>query len=109
MSLLELHTTEAVDMCMYDEDMSMLNRRTHILLDDDRYARLEQHARAAGQSVAAVIRDAIDEKLAAGELSRERRAAGRWLLAQPLPSEPEPDWAELKRELADGSGDAPGS
>jgi plasmid stability protein len=96
-------------MHMYDEDMSMLNRRTQILLDEERYARLERRARQTGRSVAAVIREAIDDALLEEELAGQRRAAGRWLLDQPLPTDPEPDWSETKRELHDRAGDAPGA
>jgi predicted transcriptional regulator len=78
----------------------MLMRRRQLLLDEDRYRRLERRARSSGQSVAAVIREAIDEKL---EADRElaRHEAGAWLLAQPSPAAPEPDWVTAKREILD--------
>jgi hypothetical protein len=84
--------------------MHMLNRRTQILLDEDRYQRLERRARERGQSVAAVIRKAIDEQLEADDQDLARREAGAWLLSQPIPSVPEPDWADAKREMLDGWG-----
>ena len=43
--------------------MAGLNRRVHVLLDDDRLERLRQHAEASGSSVGAVVRDAIDREL----------------------------------------------
>jgi hypothetical protein len=89
--------------------MHMLNRRTQLLLDDARYARLDRRAHATGQSVAAVIREAIDDKLAAETAGAARRAAGDWLLAQSLPAAPEPDWAETKRQMLDDAGAAPAS
>lgn len=87
--------------------MSMLNRRTQILLDEERYARLERAAQASGRSVAAVIRDAIDAKLADDEATRRRHEAANWLLAQPLPADDEPDWAVLKAEMLDDFGASP--
>jgi predicted transcriptional regulator len=86
--------------------MCMLSRRTQLLLDDERYARLSRRARATGQSVAAVIREAIDDKLAADAAGPSRHEAGAWLLAQPLPAAPEPDWADAKREMLDDAGAA---
>ncbi len=86
--------------------MHMLNRRTQLLLDEDRYQRLDRRARHTGQSVAAVIREAIDEKLEAGA-EAARRDAGTWLLSQPIPDTPEPDWAESKRAMLDAAGDTP--
>lgn len=86
---------------------NMLHRRTQVLLDDDRYARLELTARASGRSVGAVIRDAIDAKFARDDLSQRRRGAADLLLAQPLPLDPEPDWAVVKAEMLDGFGAPP--
>jgi len=86
--------------------MRMLSRRTQLLLDDDRYAKLDRRARATGQSVAAVIREAIDDKLAADAEGPSQHEAGAWLLAQPLPTAPEPDWADAKREMLDDAGSA---
>lgn len=40
--------------------MHMLNRRTQVLLDEERYQRLQQRARESDRSVGAVIREAID-------------------------------------------------
>jgi predicted transcriptional regulator len=94
-------------MSVYAGSMSGLSRRMQILLDDERHARLEQAARESGRSVAAVIRDAIDAKLASDDAARRRRGAAEWLLAQPLPEEPEPDWAITKAEMRDGFGALP--
>jgi hypothetical protein len=87
--------------------MHMLTRRTQLLLDEDRYRRLERRARGTGQSVAAVIREAIDEKLEADDREPARREAGAWLLSQSTPSAPEPDWATAKREMLDAWGGPP--
>lgn len=85
----------------------MLNRRTQLLLDDERYERLGRRARATGQSVAAVIREAIDAKLAEGDEATARRAAGAWLLSQPISNAPEPDWSVSKQVMLDAAGVAP--
>lgn len=61
--------------------MSMLTRRLQVLLDDDRYRRLESAARRRRVSVATVVRDAIDRDLGSPELARG--AAGRRFLAAP--------------------------
>lgn len=87
--------------------MNALSRRTQILLDDERYSRLERAARESGRSVAAVIREAIDAKLADDDLAQRRRGAGDWLLAQPMPEGSEPEWAVAKGEMLDAWGDLP--
>jgi len=73
----------------------MLERRLQILLDDGRYRRVAAAARERKTSVAAVIRDAIDQALPV-DLERKRRAAQELLAAEPIPV---PDIDELKREL----------
>jgi hypothetical protein len=61
--------------------MSMLNRRLQVLLDDERYRRLEAAARRRRVSVATVVRDAIDRDL--GSPAMQRAAAGRRFLEAP--------------------------
>lgn len=51
--------------------MPGLTRRTQLLLDEERYARLERRAAASDRSVAALIRDAIDLTYPERTLSRE--------------------------------------
>lgn len=77
-----------------------LTRRTQLLLDEGRYLRLAARAQESGRSVASIIREAIDEKLA-GDIDLRRRAeAGRMLLeAAPPPGDREPDWEDAKREM----------
>ena len=71
-----------------------------VLVDDERFERLEAEAAARRTSVAAVVRAAIDEHLASGQVTRAE--AARRLLAQfDDGGEPEPDWAESKQELLD--------
>jgi predicted DNA-binding protein len=76
--------------------MSMLTRRVQILIDEERYARLEETARSTNRSVAALIREAID-RLYAGDARERRRAADEILAAEPM--EVPATVEELKREL----------
>lgn len=82
------------------QTVASLTRRTQILLDEQRYRRLEREAAGAGTSVAALIRDAIDRTYPDDEPDRARAAAEflREARADPQPVE---DWAELKREVRD--------
>ena len=73
-----------------------LDHRFQLLLDAERYDRLSAAARTRGTSVAAVIRDAIDEALAV-DLEGKRRAADALLAAEPIPV-PE-TFEELKAEI----------
>jgi hypothetical protein len=81
--------------------MSVLSRRTQLLLGDERRRRLDSEARRTGRSVASLIREAIDLRFGAGEQAERRRAAADLLLAAPRPSDPEPDWADVERQLRD--------
>jgi hypothetical protein len=83
--------------------MAQLTRRTQILLDEERYRRLEERASETGRSVASLIRDAIDAQLDQDDEAARRQEAGRWLLAQPPPGryEREPDWEDVKNDLYD--------
>jgi hypothetical protein len=57
----------------------MLTHRLQLLLDDERYERVQALARQRGTSVATIIREAIDRGLPATQ--RRRAAAGRRILA----------------------------
>ena len=78
--------------------MPELSRRTHVLLDEDRYRRLERRAQDTGASVGALIREAIDV-VYPGVPTDRQRAAERFLAAEPI--DWGGDWPELKRELLD--------
>lgn len=52
----------------------MLTRRTQLLLDEERYARLERRAAATNRSVGAVIREAIDRAFPSEEMTRAQAA-----------------------------------
>jgi len=80
--------------------MPSLTRRTQLLLDEERYGRLEQRAAETGRSIAAVIRDAIDETLAHDDVGARRREAAADLLAADPPAYPrEPNWDVVKHGL----------
>ncbi|HEV2819399.1 MAG TPA: hypothetical protein VGW11_02730 [Solirubrobacteraceae bacterium] len=82
--------------------MSVLTRRTQILLDEDRHRRLEDEASKTGRSVASIIREAIDLRLGASDRARRRLEAGHRLLASPRPGDDrEPDWEAVKSDLYD--------
>jgi len=81
--------------------MRILDRRLQILLDDGRYRRVATAARERKTSVAAIIREAIDQALPV-ELDRRRRAANELLAAEPVPV-PE-TVEELKAEIRAGRG-----
>jgi len=79
-----------------------LTRRTQILLDEDRYRRLEQHSDETGASIAALIRDAIDEAYPSVSIDRARAAAEflRDAQANPDPG-PAEDWEVVKERMLD--------
>jgi hypothetical protein len=75
--------------------MSMLDRRLQILIDEERWSRLEDEASRRKVSVSTLVREAIDERYPGRD--QERRAALRSLLdAEPMPA---PEVDELRREL----------
>lgn len=78
--------------------MGELNRRVHVLLDDDRLERLKNRAEVTGASVGAVVREAIDHELERSDRARALAALESFLAAPPVPvGTPE----ELERELAE--------
>jgi hypothetical protein len=78
--------------------MPSLTRRTQLLLDDDLHRRLREIAVQRGISLGALIREAIDEKLAGMHDSRSR-AFAKLLEAEPMPVD---DWPVMKREIIEG-------
>lgn len=72
-----------------------LDRRLQILIDDARYHRLVAAARERRTSVAAVIRDAIDQAVPQ-DLDAKRAAWRAISEAEPMPV---PDPEELRAEL----------
>lgn len=66
-----------------------MTRRLQLLLDEERYQRVAAKAKRERLSVAAVIRDAIDESLGEEDATAKRRKA--WARIQELDKEPF-DW-----------------
>jgi hypothetical protein len=83
--------------------MSTLSHRTQLLLDDERHRLLEQEARRTGRSIASLVREAIDVRYESARRDAGRSRAAAVLLRAPRPSDPEPDWAEVERELLDSA------
>jgi hypothetical protein len=81
---------------MYHVHMGHLNRRVHVLLDDDRLRRLQERAATSGSSVGALIRSAIDRELESAADSAAVAALESFLAAPSFPiGTPE----EIDREL----------
>ena len=78
--------------------MPTLTRRTQLLLDDDLHQRLRNIAAERGISLGALIREAIDEKLARGQQTRSE-AFTELLAAPPMPVD---DWPVMKQEIVEG-------
>jgi hypothetical protein len=70
-----------------------------VLLDEERYRRLQERAIKQQRPVAALVRDAID--LAFPGQPTARRAAGEGLLG--LPPMPVEDWNVMKQEILDAT------
>jgi len=81
--------------CMH---MSRLTRRTQVLLDDERYARLERRADETNRSIGALVRDAID--VAYPERGPGRKDAFELLRNSPPADHGSPE--EIKREILSG-------
>ena len=79
--------------------MSALERRLQLLLDQERYDRLAARAQSQNCSVAAVIREAIDQLFAGHDLD-DQAAAAAALLALPLSGQPGTGPSELKAAYA---------
>lgn len=67
-----------------------------ILLDDERYRRLEREAQESGRSVAALVREAIDLRFESGHAKRAE-AARRVIAEFSDETFTEPDWRETKQ------------
>jgi hypothetical protein len=78
--------------------MPNLERRVQILLDEPRYRRVASEARRRRVSVAAVVRDAIDQMASGTEIRKDAIAQVLAAEQMAVPSDP----AELRRELDAG-------
>ena len=76
--------------------MSTLERRLHVLIDEERHARLTEEARRTGRSVGDIVRSAIDLHFDEGRDQARRAAAARFLLATADTSDgPAETWDEM--------------
>jgi hypothetical protein len=77
--------------------MSVLEKRLQVLIDAERWDRLEAEAARTGRSIGAIVRSAIDLKFA-GAGSVRAAAAHRLLEAAQVSAD---DWDSTKRALQD--------
>lgn len=82
--------------------MSVLERRLQILIDRERFARLEAESRETGRSIGSIVRAAIDLHFDSASADAARAAAAHRLLeATSSPAGAEPAWAESKAAILD--------
>lgn len=74
-----------------------LTRRLQVLLDEERYGRLERRARESGASIGLLVRRAIDEAYPP-EVTDRVAAMEEFLASEPMPVE---DWDVMKRQMLD--------
>lgn len=88
--------------------MAGLTRRLQVLVTDEDFMRLEQRAHSRGESVATVVRSALDRELRGTDAER-RQTAAEAICAATTPEDgtPEPEWSDLKREMLDSWGAPP--
>jgi hypothetical protein len=79
----------------------MLTHRLHVLLDEERWQRLEIESARRGTAMAALVREAIDVAFP-GQDDGDRARALDTILAAPLMPVPGP--GELRQELDDARG-----
>lgn len=83
-----------------------MERRLQILLDQHRFSLVEQEAQQSGRSIAAVIREAIDEHFDDAD-ARRREAAHQFLELTEDPGEGvEEDWPTIKAAIEEELGRA---
>lgn len=78
--------------------MSLLERRVQLLLGRARYEQVQREAERTSQSVAAVIRRAIDRCLGA-QLSVRAAAADRLLADSSDEAEAADEWSDIKTAI----------
>lgn len=75
-----------------------MTRRLQVLVDEERWSRLEELSRRRGSSVATLVREAIDVAFPQVEPGATE-AARRFLARPPLDLD---DWSAAKREIEEG-------
>ena len=83
--------------------MPVMDKRLQLLLDTERYELVSAEARRTGRSVAAVIRESIDEHFRDPTARIRRTEAARRFLDLTAEVEPGPgrSWQDIKREMDD--------
>ena len=76
--------------------MATLERRVQVLFDPAQYAALEQEAAEQRQSVASVIREAVDERLSRRRTDAQAALARLFASADAHPTPGPIDWEEEK-------------
>jgi hypothetical protein len=79
--------------------MAVLQRRVQVLFDPGQYAALEAEAAAERRSVAAVIREAVDDRLRRRRQSKHDALAELFALADADPVAAPEDWEAFKDDL----------
>lgn len=82
--------------------MATLERRVQVLFDPAQYAALEAEAAAQKQSVAAVIREAVNDRLRAQKTNKQDALARLFASADQSPSSGAIDWDEEKESFERG-------
>ena len=78
--------------------LATLTRRLQILIEERRFAQLEHLARERDTTVAALVREALDQVYAQQPMS-PRAAAERFLAREPIDVG---TWYDAKRDIEDG-------
>ena len=76
-------------------------KRVQTVLDAEQYELLVKIAKESGESVSALVREAIETGLLAQELKRKRERAFNELLSLDAPVS---DWKQMEREITEGAG-----
>jgi hypothetical protein len=83
--------------------MATLERRVQVLFDPAQYAELEAEAAASHQSVGALIREAVEERLDRRRTNARDAMERLFALADRLPPGPPIDWQQEKELIAERS------
>lgn len=78
--------------------MPKLTHRTQILLDDERYRRLQRQSELTRRSMGSLVREAIDYRFPGASMTKEE-AVDAILNAEPMEVD---DWPKMKEEMLEG-------
>lgn len=80
----------------YSMCMSTLDRRVQVLFDPAKYAALETEAAATNRSVAALIREAVDDRLKRSHIGKAEAVRRLFARADANPTDEPIDWEAEK-------------